>query len=144
MMLIKFCCTAQHFMIQYKKLTLEGGKIPMNNKEIGKRIKDARESKKMSKAELASIIKVAPSTIARYEDGEFKKMKMPIIESIANALDVNPMWIIGKSETKERNIAQEYKLEDVYFSFAKEMQEKKVSKENMEKMWKFYEMIKNM
>lgn len=114
----------------------------MKNLEIGKRIKEAREEKGLTKSELALRVKVADSTIKRYEDGEIEKIKIPIIESIANALQVNPMWIIGRSEDKD-NVTQGLILDDAYFSFAKEMQEKKISKSDMEKMWQFYEMIKN-
>lgn len=70
----------------------------MTNKEIGYRIKSTRESLGLTKKDLAARIKVADSTIKRYEDGEIEKIKIPVIESIANALNINPMWIIGKSE----------------------------------------------
>ena len=73
----------------------------MTNKEIGKRIQVARTSAGLNKKELAQKIKVADSTIKRYEDGEIIKIKMPIIESIAYATAVNPMWIIGKSNNME-------------------------------------------
>lgn len=77
----------------------------MTNKEIGDRIRFARENAKLNKKELTEKIKVADSTIKRYEDGEINKIKMPIIESIANALNINPMWIIGKSDNIEKNIS---------------------------------------
>ena len=74
----------------------------MTNKEIGLRIQTARERAGLNKKELAEKIKVADSTIKRYESGEIKKIKMPIIESIAHATGVNPMWIIGESESMEK------------------------------------------
>lgn len=73
----------------------------MTNIEIGKRIRIAREKRGLNKKELAQKIQVADSTIKRYEDGDIKKIKMPVIESIANALHVNPMWIIGKDVSME-------------------------------------------
>lgn len=73
----------------------------MTNIEIGQRIKLARERASLNKKELAHKIQVADSTIKRYEDGDIKKIKMPIIESIAGALHVNPMWIIGKEPNME-------------------------------------------
>ncbi len=79
----------------------------MTNKEIGNRIRFARENANLNKKELAQKIKVADSTIKRYEDGEINKIKMPIIESIANVLNVNPMWIIGKSNNIEKNNSSE-------------------------------------
>ena len=52
----------------------------------------------MTLDEVASKVGVAKSTILRYEKGTITKIKLPIIESIANALSVNPNWIIGNSE----------------------------------------------
>lgn len=75
----------------------------MTNIEIGNRIRIAREKKGLNKKELAQKIQVADSTIKRYEDGDIKKIKMPIIESIANTLHINPMWIIGKEPIMERD-----------------------------------------
>lgn len=69
----------------------------MDNKEIGLRIMSAREAANLTKKDLASKVHVANSTIMRYEKGQINKIKMPIIEAIANALDVNPLWLLGKS-----------------------------------------------
>ena len=73
----------------------------MTNKEIGERISIARIKAELNKKELARKIGVADSTIKRYEDGVISKIKMPIIESIAYATAVNPMWIIGKTDDME-------------------------------------------
>jgi len=69
----------------------------VDNKEIGLRIMSAREAANLTKKDLASKVHVADSTIMRYEKGQINKIKMPIIEAIANALDVNPLWLLGKS-----------------------------------------------
>lgn len=76
----------------------------MDNKEVGKRITKAREEKHLNKKELAVKVGVADSTIKRYEDGAIKKIKMPVIESIAKALSVNPMWLIGRSKSMKPEI----------------------------------------
>ncbi|SFR78498.1 helix-turn-helix domain-containing protein [Anaeromicropila populeti] len=112
----------------------------MNNKEIGERIKTKREENHLTISELAKKVGVADSTISRYERGIIEKIKLPVIQSIAAALGVNPVWIIG--ESTECEIKEKFVLDDSYFSFAKEMQQKKVSKDDMEKLWKFYDMIK--
>jgi transcriptional regulator with XRE-family HTH domain len=116
----------------------------LTNKEIGLRIKSVRETRGATLQEVADKIGVAKSTVQRYEAGTIDKIKLPIISSIAKVLEVNPSWIIGKSENmdvKDKN-ENDYELEDVYFSFAKEMQKEKISSEDMDKLWKFYEMIK--
>ena len=73
----------------------------MTNQEVGRRIREARESKRIMQKELAEKAGVAPSTILRYEQGKIKQIKLPIIQSIANILGVNPSWLIGKSEDRE-------------------------------------------
>lgn len=73
----------------------------MTNKEIGRRITIARTNAGLNKKQLAQKIKVADSTIKRYEDGEITKIKMPIIESIAYATAINPMWIIGRTDNMD-------------------------------------------
>lgn len=100
----------------------------MTNKEIGKRIEAARINAGLNKKELAQKIKVADSTIKRYECGEISKIKMPIIESIAFATDVNPMWLIGKSDQMNRI---DYEL----------LKAQKESRKNFAKEWNinFYE-----
>ena len=71
----------------------------MTNKDVGKRIIEAREHCGLNRKELASKIGVSPSTVTRYEKGEFGRVKLAIIEAIANATDTNPVWIMGKSDT---------------------------------------------
>lgn len=71
------------------------------NKEIGNRIKQAREAKGITLQEVADIVGVAKSTIQRYESGAITKIKLPVIESIANALDVSPLWITLKSNSMQ-------------------------------------------
>lgn len=73
----------------------------MNNIEIGKRIHNARTLKKYTLDEVAKKIGVAKSTIQRYENGKITKIKLPVIDSIANALAVNPAWLVGKSDEME-------------------------------------------
>lgn len=72
----------------------------MDNKQIGLRIAQARNDKNMTGKELSLRIGVAASTILRYEKGQIAKIKIPIIEAIARTLDINPMWLIGKSKHK--------------------------------------------
>ena len=73
----------------------------MNNIEIGKRIHNARTLKKYTLDEVAKKIGVAKSTIQRYENGKITKIKLPVIDSIANALAVNPAWLVRKSDEME-------------------------------------------
>lgn len=70
----------------------------MTNEEIGKRIEDRRRELEYTLDFIAAKIGVAKSTIQRYEKGQIQKIKLPVIESIAGVLHVNPNWIIGNTD----------------------------------------------
>lgn len=72
----------------------------MDKTLLGLRIREARTDRKYNVDELAHLIGVNKSTISRYERGEIDNPKLPVIQSIGNALHVNPAWLVGKSEEK--------------------------------------------
>ncbi len=72
----------------------------MGNIEIGKKIKSEREKLNLTLKDIAEDIGVAISTIQRYENGLIKEIKLPVIQAIANSLNVNPNWLIGKENNK--------------------------------------------
>lgn len=73
----------------------------MIEKEIGTRIYTRRKALGLTLQDVADRVHVARSTIQRYEAGSISQMKMPVLYSIAQALSVNPDWLIGKSEVME-------------------------------------------
>lgn len=73
----------------------------MTNIDIGNRIKYARNLRDVTLDDIAKKVGVAKSTIQRYENGKINTIKIPVVESIALALNVNPSWIVGKSEEME-------------------------------------------
>ena len=64
--------------------------------EIGNRIKQARTLKNYTLDDIANEIGVAKSTIQRYENGLISKPKLPVLQAIADALNVNPAWLSGQ------------------------------------------------
>ncbi len=70
----------------------------MTNEEIGLRIAQRRCQLGLTMDAVAQKIGVAKSTVQRYEKGQIAKIKLPVIESIASALTVNPNWIIGNTD----------------------------------------------
>lgn len=66
--------------------------------EIGARITSRRKELGMTLTDLADEVGVAASTIYRYEQGSFSKIKIPVIESIAIALRVSPGWLLGNTD----------------------------------------------
>ena len=66
----------------------------MDNKKIGNRIKSRRKELNLTLKQIADIVGVASSTIQRYENGTINQLKLPVLESIAKALDINPTWLV--------------------------------------------------
>ena len=66
----------------------------MDNKQIGDRIKNRRKELKFTLQEIADRVGVASSTIQRYESGRISQLKLPVLESIAKAINVNPVWLM--------------------------------------------------
>lgn len=102
----------------------------MGYEDIGLRIKERRTALDISAADLADRLSMSKATIHRYENGEIKKIKMPVIMSIARVLKVNPAWLLGKSECsevdgnpEERHIELENLFGDLmtYFSVRKDL-----------------------
>ena len=79
---------------------------------IGIRIKQRRKALGISAVELAAELGMAKTTIHRYESGEISTIKLPVVEAIAHALKVDPLWLIGKSE-EMHDIKRREPLRDV-------------------------------
>lgn len=73
----------------------------MKHKEMGGRIRQRRIELDISASDLAAMLKMSKATIHRYENGDIRTIKLPIIESIARDLRCNPAWLVCKSERKE-------------------------------------------
>ena len=73
----------------------------MDNQKIGERIKSRRSELDISAADLAARLSMSKATIHRYENGDIRNIKLPVVESLARELKVNPLWLLGKSERKE-------------------------------------------
>lgn len=72
-----------------------------NSVEIGKRIKSAREALGFTQEDLGKVLGMNKSTVQRYETGKVSKIKLPVIQSMAEVLLVNPAWLSLKSDDKD-------------------------------------------
>lgn len=63
--------------------------------EVGNRLKQAREEKHITLEEAGAKVGVHKSTVLRWENGETEKIKLPIIEALADYYNVNPVWLMG-------------------------------------------------
>lgn len=70
----------------------------LSNVEIGARISSTRDLRGLTLDDIASHVGVAKSTIQRYEKGTIEKLKLPVLQSIAHALQVDPNWLIGNTD----------------------------------------------
>ena len=70
----------------------------MNNLDIGQRIKLRRQELGMTQGDIAGQIGVAVSTVQRYEVGSIDKIKLPVIQAIARSLQVDPDWLMCRSD----------------------------------------------
>lgn len=70
----------------------------MGNSIVATRMQRRREELGLTLDDIALEIGVARSTIQRYEKGTIEKLKLPVIEAIANVLKVDPAWLVGKTD----------------------------------------------
>lgn len=73
----------------------------MAYKDTGKRINERRKELDISAAQLAERLGMSKATIHRYENGDIRNIKLPVIDAMAQVLKVNPLWLIGKSDVKD-------------------------------------------
>ena len=62
-------------------------------KEVGARIRQAREAKKLSQLHLAEILNVSPSYLSNIETGK-QNMSIMVLYNLCNALEVTADWIL--------------------------------------------------
>ena len=75
--------------------------------EIGKRIRDRRMELELTLQDVADRVGVQNSTIYRYERGEIKRVKMPVIEAIASALQIPTGYLLGHCDKARKINAKE-------------------------------------
>jgi SOS-response transcriptional repressor LexA len=63
-------------------------------RDFGKRLQQAREYYNMNKKDFANLVGLAPSTIGRYESGEYDIMLGTVMD-IAEKIHINPAWFLG-------------------------------------------------
>lgn len=69
---------------------------------IGERLRRRRKALGISAVDIAARAGLSKATIHRYESGDIKSIKLPTVELLAETLQVNPLWLIGKSDRMER------------------------------------------
>ena len=62
---------------------------------VGKRIKNRRKNLRMSVDKLATKLNKNRATIYRYEKSDIENLPIHILESLAEALDTTPQYLMG-------------------------------------------------
>ena len=69
---------------------------------VGEKIREIRESKGMSPAELADKTGMLRQSIYKYERDITRTLPYSVVKTLADALDVNPSYLVGWSNSMER------------------------------------------
>lgn len=86
--------------------------------KVGQRLKQAREFNHITLEEAGKKVDVHKSTVLRWENGETEKIKLPVIESLANLYGVNPIWLMGYDVDMTTNTINYISYDNnEYFSF---------------------------
>ena len=69
----------------------------MSTMELSKRLKEIREEKGLSQRELAKLLNIDKSTVAKYETGE-RSPDADMIVKLADFFDVSTDFLLGRKE----------------------------------------------
>ena len=83
----------------YNKDTFE--KRGEKHMEIGQKIKEARNKKKLTQQQLGDLVGVQKSAIAKYESGRVVNIKRSTLQKIASALNIRPSELIFDGSPKD-------------------------------------------
>lgn len=75
---------------------------------IGARIRQRREALNMTQEELGAALRLNKSSVQRYESGQVQRIKRPILNAIAEALSVDPLWLLSGSNAAAMQTTPEY------------------------------------
>ncbi len=68
------------------------------NQNIGQRIKEKREQRNLSLQDIADRMDVNRSSVMRWEKGETSRIKLPMLEHLAQVLHTTPEYLMGYEE----------------------------------------------
>ena len=65
---------------------------------IGEKIRRLRTERGMTQEELGKMVGVKKAAINKYETGIVVNLKKDVIQKLARALDVNPVWLMDEED----------------------------------------------
>jgi transcriptional regulator with XRE-family HTH domain len=63
------------------------------------RVKEAREARGMTQSALAELAGVRRATVHAIESGATTGIDFAVLEALADALDVDPAWLIARTKS---------------------------------------------
>lgn len=87
----------------------------MNQMHIGQRIKRRREQQGLSLQDVADQLDVNRSSVMRWENGETNRIKLPIVEKLAQILQTSPGYLMGYEEFAAGDSGGSYLVENACF-----------------------------
>ena len=97
----------------------------LDSKDIGNRIRKYRKEKKLTQKELAKILDIAESSIQKYEYGKVH-IPSPVLNQLADALDVSVWALLGVSKEKAYSDALTYETFGDFYEDESEIQHGKI------------------
>lgn len=73
---------------------------------FGKRLQSARERSGLTLDEVGKLVGKSKSTIQRYESGNVSKLDNEIISSLAEAVNVSPIYLMGWTDVNEKKTVE--------------------------------------
>lgn len=68
---------------------------------LNRRLRQARKDKKLTQTQVATLIFMDRRTVYLYETNR-RIPRLEMVEKLAKIYDVNPAWLVGWSEERER------------------------------------------
>ena len=117
------------FYVCYDEIQRGGKEIYMKYAENAKRLKEAMEKEKITQKELSARTGIRKSSLSQYMNGDHWPDNNLKVGQIANALGVNPAWLMGfdvpmqtESPSSDENPQQgRYYIDDETTRFAEDM-----------------------
>ncbi len=72
----------------------------MKREILAQRIRIRREETGMTLQQVADAVGITKSTVQRYEQGAIERPRVPVVQSIAAALEVPAVWLMGESDER--------------------------------------------
>ena len=115
---------------------------------LGQKLKYLRVEKDLTIRELANIFQVGRSTLSGYENDK-SNPDYEMLSKLADYYGVSVDWLLGRTDDRQgyfmnqEKIPKELKqLGEVYIKVAKDMQDREMDPEDIQKILEFYQNMK--